>query len=661
MTSARARICAPLLLLSLCFFLSASAADQRNLILITVDTLRADYLSCNGSKKVQTPNIDRLAAGGANFQRVRSAVPLTLPAHASILTALYPSEHGVRDNGTYVLGGDKVTLAEVLKKHGYTTAAFVGSFVLDHRFGLSQGFDVYDDRITETASQLENMEAERSAGAVYSAFANWLETQDLKRPLFLWIHLYDPHAPYVPPEPYRTKYQQQPYAGEIAYVDAIVGKILQQLESRKLIDNGIVALVGDHGESLGEHEETTHSVLIYNATLHVPMLIYAPGVVKPGVKIDSLCRTIDLAPTLLETLNIPDKLGEGVSWKSVMEQKASAPSVIAYSESLYARFNLGWGELQGMEAGKYHYIQSPRPELYDTEKDPAELNNAIQALPAVARDLKQKLESKMHPADTKSQALDEETREKLSSLGYISGSVPSGKAGSVNPRDKMEVSHKIQLGVSYFTKNDYKSAVQTFQSIFLSEKDIPLIYQYLGICYMRLGQLSEAQKVYEGAIKRGIDSSGFHMNLGIILTSAKQFNRARAELEKATEMDPLSVPAYFYLADLIRINGDPAQAIGIYEKALKINPEFVYAVNGLGMANAALKNDEKALQYFRQAIKLDPQSPPGYFNLAVELDQVGHSKEALEAYKKFLAVSEGSEFVELRNRATEAINRLQQR
>lgn len=653
---------APLLLLFLCVSSFVSATDQRNLILITIDTLRADYLSCNGSTKVQTPSIDRLAQGGVNFQNVRTAVPLTLPAHTSILTALYPPEHGVRDNGTYVLAQDRHTLAEVLKQHGYTTAAFVGSFILDHRFGLAQGFDVYDDRITRDPSEMENLDAERNAEAVDAAFAKWLDAYEQKAPAFIWIHLYDPHAPYVPPEPYRTKYQQNPYAGEIAYTDAIVGKILQQLQTRKLIDKSVIALVGDHGESLGEHEETTHSVLIYNATLHVPMLIYAPGVIKPGTKIGSLARTIDLAPTLLEILNLSDKLGEGISWKSAIEQKGNPPAVFAYSESLYAQFNLGWSKLRGVETERYHFIQSPRPELYETQKDPAELNNLVQTLPAVARDLKQKLDSIPEAAPTRAQPLDEETKEKLASLGYVSGSAPPAKSNPVNPRDKMAVSHKIQIGISDFTNGNLLQAAQTFQDILTSEPDIPLLYQYLGICYMRLERFPEAQKTYEAAIKRGIDSSGFRMNLGIINTKERDFSDAQTELETAIKMDSLNVPAYFYLADLLRIKGQPDQAIERYKKALEIDPDFVYAVNGLAMSYAALKNDEKAVQYFEEAVKLQPQNPPGYFNLATELDRIGRSNEALKAYKTFLTLSaDKQELVDLRKKASDAVNRLEPR
>ncbi|PWT87492.1 MAG: hypothetical protein C5B54_12265 [Acidobacteria bacterium] len=655
--------CASMKFLFLCvlcaFVVNPLYADQRNLILFTIDTLRSDYLSCNGSTKVQTPNLDRLANGGANFLQVRTSVPLTLPAHTSIMTGLYPPEHGVRDNGTYVLAKEQTTLAKVLKKQGYSTAAFVGSFILDHRFGLAQGFDFYDDQITQDLSQLENLDAERNAGAVDAAFTKWLAQYKSTGPLFLWIHLYDPHAPYVPPEPYKTKYQQNPYAGEVAYADAIVGKIIQQLQVRKLTDNSMIAVVGDHGEALGEHEETTHSVLIYNATLHVPMLIYAPGLVKPGAKIEALCRTIDLAPTLLEYLNIPDKLGEGISFKATIEQKAPPPYIQAYSESLYARFNLGWSELHGIEKDNYHYILSPRPELYDTQKDPAELNNLIQSLPKVAKDLRQTVEKMQPAAPSKSQALDEETKEKLSSLGYVSGSTPAAKASNVNPRDKMPVSHKIQIGVAQFTQHDFQSAAKTFQNLLETEKDIPLIYQYLGTCLTNLGRLDEAEAVYESALKRGIDSAVIRLNLGIVELQQKKYDSAQAELTNAIKMDRLNVTAYDRLGDLLRYQGKFDQAILNYEKAIEINPDYIYALNGLGMSYVGLKDDTNAVKYFQEAIKRAPQNPIGYFNIAVEYERIGRSDEALNAYKKFLSLNTDQDSAESRKRAADAIRRLE--
>jgi len=330
-------------------FVSATeptAADTKpNLLLITLDTLRADYLSCNGSKKVHTPHIDRLARGGVNFARARTSVPLTLPAHASIMTGNYPPVHGVRDNGSYHLPEEQLTLAEVLDGHGYETAAFIGAVVLDSDFGIAQGFDVYDEGDWGNAIRLENLAAERSADAVHIAFSSWLKGRDGERPFFVWIHLYDPHAPYIPPEPFRKRYADDPYAGEIAYTDAVVGKIVEDLESRKLLDSTLVAVVGDHGEGLGEHGEQTHSLLIYNSTIHVPMLLYFPGRIPSGKTVDHLTRTIDLAPTILDYLSISQTIGQGSSLRPLVEGKNPDEKLVAYSESLYPSLNLASSSL----------------------------------------------------------------------------------------------------------------------------------------------------------------------------------------------------------------------------------------------------------------------------------------------------------------------------
>jgi choline-sulfatase len=652
----RAHWCAPF-----CFFLlcsNLSAADSPNVILITIDTLRADYLSCNGSTKVQTPNIDRLAKNGLNFRRTTTPVPITLPAHSSILTSLYPHQHGVRDNGAYALASNQLTLAEILKRHGYSTAAFVGSFVLDHRFGLAQGFDFYEDQITNDPAQLENIDAERKGDEVVAAFTKWLEGYKRNNPIFVWIHLYDPHAPYEPPEPYRTKYKQNLYAGEVAYADAMVGKILRLFEARAPATNSIIALVGDHGEGLGDHNELTHSVLIYNSTLSVPMMIYAPGRIKPGDSVDSLSRTIDLAPTMLDYLGIKDKLGEGISWKSVVDQGASPPKLYAYSESLYAERNLGWSSLRGIEDEQYHYIEAPEPELYDLQKDPGELNNLVRSFPAVMRSLQGKLPAKTNPK-TSAQPVDEETKEKLESLGYVSGSTASSQSRKIDPKSKMPVVHKILAAINVFVKGDYASAAQQFQNILQEERETPLVYDYLGLCYMRAERYAEARKVFEDALQHGLDSSSFRLNLGIIYMKAKEFGRAQSELEKAVVMDPLNLSAHFYLGDLLRISGKTVQAIEQYKKVLEMNPNYIYAVNGLGMSYAAQGDDEKALEYFSEAVKMQPQNPPGYYNLAVELERTGRTNEALAMYKKFLVMSSGKGFVELRKRATESITKLQ--
>ena len=617
-----------LLFVFFAFFVNPVFSQSRNVILITIDTLRADYLSYNGSIKVQTPNLDHLAKEGANFTRARTSVPLTLPSHTSILTGLYPPSHGVRDNGTYRLDKDQITLAEVMKKHDYATAAFVGSFVLDHRFGLDQGFDVYDDHMQSGPSQMENLEAERNAAAVFASFNSWLNSYRGDKPLFVWIHLYDPHTPYTPPEPFLTKYSGNHYAGEVAYTDSVVGKVVQTLEARKILNNSIIAVVGDHGEGLGEHEERTHSVLIYNSTLHVPMIVFAPGLIQAGINVSSLSRTIDLAPTLLDYAGFTEKFGEGVSLRSKIEKKETA-EITAYSESLYPRLNLGWSELHGLESDQYHFILAPSPELYDVQKDPEEVKNQIQQQPNVAKQLQQQLKGfTTGTSPSPAAQMDEETKEKLSSLGYVSGSTPS-KTTNIDPKDKMAVWNEIQVGLSEFKDGNYAAAVRDFEKLRISNDEILLIYDYLGSCYMSMQQWSNAQKVYSEALKRGYDSSLIRTNLGISYYQIKQFDRAQQELEKAVALDVVNVSAQYRLGDVLRTRGDLEKAAEHYQRALEINPRFFYAANGLGMTYAAMKKDEDALRYFQKSVEMAPENALGYFNLAVQLDHMGRSRMLL--------------------------------
>ena len=520
---------------------TAFSQDGRpNVLLITVDTLRADYVGVNGATEVRTPNLDRLAASGVNFTRARSPVPLTLPSHASIFTGDYPPTHGVRDNGTYRLADMKTTLAEILKTEGYSTAAFVGTFVLDHRFGLAQGFDVYDDRTWSSADMLESLEAERPAGEVYQAFARWLSVYGGDSPFFAWIHLYDPHAPHTPPEPYRGRYRENPYAGEVAYTDAVIGRILSELESLEVLERTLVAVVGDHGEGLGEHNEMTHSLLIYNSTIHVPMILSGTDRVPAGRRVDTLTRTIDLAPTLLDYLGISTKLGEGISLRARIEGEPSEEELTVYSESLYARLNLGWSELRALEAGKYRFILAPVPELYDLDEDPGETENRANVQPRIARQLDRKLQELTVEEASESVTLDAETEAKLRSLGYVSSSRARVKQESsetrTDPKSNMKTWHSLKLAMSQFRKHDYQGSVRTLRSILTSEKDIPAVYEYLGSSHMRLEDYRGAESVYRHALERGIESADFHLNLGLA--------KAAKELEIALALDPRHVTAH---------------------------------------------------------------------------------------------------------------------
>jgi arylsulfatase A-like enzyme/Tfp pilus assembly protein PilF len=590
---------------------------------------------------------------------------MTLPSHASILTGNDPPVHGIRDNGAYRLPDAEVTLAEVLEERGYRTAAFIAAFVLDRRFGLSQGFEVYDDQAWSDVSMLENLEAERNADAVYSVFAEWLNDHNRARPFFAWIHLYDPHAPYTPPEPYRDKYRVDAYAGEVAYTDAVVGKIVGELESKKLMEKTLIAVVGDHGEGLGDHDELTHSLLIYNSTLHVPMLIHGPGLVPAGTEVKELTRVIDLAPTLLDYLGLKQGLGRGKSLRPLTEGKALKEEISAYSESLYPSLNFGWSELKGLESGRYRFIAAPTPELYDMDADPTEKNNLMESLPDVGGRLQNELNEIVAEMESEkshsTQAIDSETEAMLRSLGYVAGSAPEAGSSDVDPKTKMATFNRIQFGIAQFSSKDYRGALETFAKIKETESHIPLVYEYLGSCHMRLEQHQEAERVYREALERGLRSADFHVNLGLIYYYRRQLPPAEKELRAALVLENLNVEAHHRLADVYRTAKNYDSAVEHYQKALDINPSYVFAWNGLGMTLATVGRNEEALSAFREAVRIDPDGAQVYFNLAVLLERMKRDSEALEAYRKFMDLPSGTELVRERERAAAAIQRLESR
>jgi arylsulfatase A-like enzyme/Tfp pilus assembly protein PilF len=640
-----------------------------NLVLITLDTVRADHLSCNGSTSAKTPHLDALARGGVNFTRTRASVPLTLPSHASILTASYPPTHTVRDNGTFRLPDDRLTLAEVLAEHGHDTAAFVGSFVLDRRFGLAQGFDRYYDRTWIDVSILENLEAERNAGAVYAAFERWLDTRGESRPFFAWIHFYDPHAPYDPPEPFRSRYPEDPYAGEIAYADDIIGRLVGDLESRGFGRGTVVAVVGDHGEGLGEHAEGTHSLLIYNSTLHVPMLIHAPGLVPAGKVVNGLTRTIDLAPTLLDLLGISADLGEGESLRRLIdigegeEGGASSAGDPVYSESLYPRLHLGWSELRALESGVYKLIQAPEPELYDIVTDPGERRNLADRQPQIVADLQQRL-AELTEGDSVAEvgSLDPEAIAKLRTLGYLSSSAPAPAAteegSAIDPKSKMADWGRIQRGIFEFSSGDYGAAASIFEEVSATNSDVLLVYDYLGSSHMGLEQWSQAERVYREALAKGLESASFHLDLGLIHEQRGEVVPAMRELRAALALDSGNVTARFHLGNLLRRAGRTEQAAGQYRQAIEINPDYVYAWNGLGMTLATAGRHPEALAAFRRVVEIDPDGARGYYNLAVQLERMRHPAEAAAAYEDFLSRALGDELSAERAQAAAAIERL---
>ena len=360
------------------------AAVVENVVLVTIDTLRADHIGCFGYQLVQTPHLDSLAARGTRFAQAVTPVPLTLPSHASILTGTYPFVHGVRDMGGFVLQESPPTLATLLSQAGFRTAAFVGSVTLDHRYGLNRGFATYDDDMPPAESEAGPRKPERRAEVVVERTLAWLAARPAGR-FFLWVHFFDPHSPYDAPQPFHAQYADHPYDGEVAYADAQLGRLLEAVREQGVSDRTLFVVMGDHGESLGEHGESTHGIFLYDATTRIPLVIAGPGV-PYGKVVQAQVRSIDVMPTILAAVKIKaGDLLQGVSLCPLIEGNGGLPpeSRFALMETIYPRTHLGWSELRAVRTTEWKYIQAPQEELYNLLTDPAESCNVVKSDVAV--------------------------------------------------------------------------------------------------------------------------------------------------------------------------------------------------------------------------------------------------------------------------------------
>jgi arylsulfatase A-like enzyme len=441
--SRTARVLAALLPLVWASDAGSASLRAQNVIIVTLDTTRADVLAAYGTDKVETPALDRLSREGIVFEQATSPVPLTLPAHASLFTGLLPPHHSVRDNVDSPLGDAHTTLAEVLRKNGARTAAFVGSAVVDGRRGLAQGFDIYSDG--QYASR--NPRLRRPANIVVDEATTWIARESMS-PFFVWVHLYDAHAPYSLPEPYRTMYEDAPYLGAIAFMDAQLQRLLTLLDERRLANDTLVIVAADHGEALGDHGEDGHGIFVYQSTVHIPLIVRAPRL-SPRRVLDTV-RLVDLMPTVLDVLRIGPRATDGVSLVPLMTGKIAHLDLDAYSESFYpSRF--GWANLRALRAGRFKLVSAPRPELYDLEKDPTETRNiygeridlAVLMGAALDRIAKPAAGDSIEPPPSNSDVI-----QRIASLGYVSptrplrGETPNNRSPD-DPKDCIDVYNAI--------------------------------------------------------------------------------------------------------------------------------------------------------------------------------------------------------------------------
>ena len=575
-----------------------------NVVFITIDTLRPDHLGCYGDKQIRTPNIDTLAADGTRFERAYTAVPVTLPSHTVIFTGTYPTLSGVHDFAANKLSPTQATLASVLKDNGYTTGAVIGSAVLDSRFGLNHGFDFYYDHFDFNRLQESNLdEMERPGNIVADVTLDWL-SKNYQKKFFLWMHLYDPHYPYRPPAPYSEEYRDRPYDGEIAFADAQVGRLIEFLKNKGLYQNTLIILSGDHGESLGEHGEKTHGFFIYNATLHVPLIIHLPGDMHART-VQNLVNLADIMPTVLAALNIqlPAHV-QGQSLLPIISPKKEDNARSLYAETFLPRLHFNWSELRGVETENYHFINAPKPELYDLRKDPGETHNLFAEKKAVTEEMRVRL-AKLIQQYTAGQELAEKTgldpvlMERLKSLGY------AGFSGGSNS------------GANIHALPDPKDRIQTYELFSDAMAD------------SQHGQYAESIEKLNAALKTDPDSVPGHYLQGLNYYRTREFPKSVAELERVLQLSPNYALAAFQLGLAYGRNGDFDKSISMLQRALELDPTNFDAAYNAGVAYLQKKMVPEAAAAFRKSLEIAPDYALAHRSLGEVLLYQGETENAL--------------------------------
>jgi arylsulfatase A-like enzyme/Tfp pilus assembly protein PilF len=622
------------------------APRARNLLLVSIDTLRADHLGSYGYAGAQTPRLDSLARSGLRFARATTVVPLTLPAHASLLTGTFPAWHGVRDNGGFYLGDDQATLAETLRDKGYRTGGFVSSFVLDGRWGIAQGFETYfDDFDLEKFGGQAGMDViQRKGSETVDHAVAWLGA-DRDRPFFAWVHLYDPHTPYEAAEPYRSRFPATlvgAYDAEIAVADAQVGRLLDALDVAGRLDDTVVVVTGDHGEMLGEHGEATHGFFIYEAATHIPVIVAGPGV--PARAVDDRIRIVDLMPTALELLGVPVPAAvQGVSLMPVT--RGQRLSLIAQSESWYPRYHYGWSELLSVQDERFHYIRAPRPELYDLQADPRELQDRsgddAARLAALDRALETHLQRTASATAAKGpQAVDSETEEKLAALGYV-GASGGGRHMEDRPRgdpkDKIGLYNLIKQASGASAEGRLDEAIAKVQEALRADPEIVEAYMLLGNFQKKARQPEEAIASYRRALERDPEHQGALFSLAVAYKDQGRLEEARLGFERARALDPRNGRVLWQLADLFVRRGDHDQAQAVIQDALSRKVEEHRFLLKLGESQIEAKRYDDAEKSLRLALEKKPDLDTANFNLGLVHEERGEIDRAVAAYQAELA------------------------
>jgi arylsulfatase A-like enzyme/Tfp pilus assembly protein PilF len=619
--------------------------EQLNVVLITLDTLRADHLGAYGSTDVRTPNLDQLAREGVVFEQVMTTAPLTLPAHSSIMTGQFPPRHGVRDNGGFFLGPEQTTLAEVLSAQGFQTGATVGAFVLDSKWGLDQGFEVYQDDFDLTDVKAMSLASvKRPGNEVVDLALKWMEGVGDQR-FFSWLHLYDPHAPYESPEPYRSEYRGHPYRGAIAFTDAQVGRVLSFLRDRGLADRTIVIVTADHGESLGEHGEETHGFFVYESSMHVPLIVRAPfGAITPGRRVAQPVRTVDIMPTVLDVLQMdaPRSLA-GVSLAPLLAGAGSDVVTEGYGEAMYPLHHYGWSDLTAMRSDRYKLIDAPRPELYDLERDPKELTNLFTERASVADAMLRRLREQKRemasaaPAMPKNEDVDPETRARLAALGYVGSFVATSNEPSndrADPKDKIDLFNLMTTARDVAKNVDQgPEAISMLNRVVADDPNVIDAWFMLGNEYFKAGKFPEAVSQFKRALDLKPDYDLAIINMANAYRSLGQDDAALAGYEHYVTVDPRNAYVRYQIGEIYLDRGDLPHADTAFAEALTIDPKLASARVATGVLAFQRGQLDEAERHLRAALALKEDVRLAHFNLALIAEARGDDRAAAASYR----------------------------
>jgi arylsulfatase A-like enzyme/Flp pilus assembly protein TadD len=621
---------------------TVARAASPNVVLITIDTVRADRVGCYGYREAHTPNLDALAREGVLFRTVVASIPLTLPSHCSIMTGTYPTVHGVRDNLGYTMGDSPPTLATMLKQRGYSTAAFVGADVLDPQRGLNRGFDTYSCPLRRKMGRnnplvFNLIELQRGAEEVVEDALGWLSAQPDRsaKPFFVWIHLYDPHMPYDPPARFRALLRD-PYDGEIAYADYALGKAFEYLKQHNLYDSTLIVAASDHGESFGEHGEYAHGYFIYDTTLLVPLIIKPPlGAGIAAHRSDAPVRTIDIAPTVLQFLDIappPSMQGVGLL-SSLLGRTASSPTGVTYCETFYPS-EFGWSALRALRSGRFKYIDAPRPELYDLAADPQENHNLYQSKRDAALDLKTQFDSllaRITPKEPPQRAaLSPAQVEALASLGYVatSGPIAVGKPGHPlpDPKDELPTYKTLSTATQMAAEGKCDRALPSLTRLTQEQPGLYLGQLTLAKCELASGKYEAAESALDSALRVSPGNLDAVFYKGICLFQESRFKEALPSLQLVTKALPNEPYAHFYLGSIYEREGSAGPALAEFQQCAAIDPNFEVAVYKVGYLLAKSGKFAEASVEFKKVAEMDPGNASAHFNLALAYAKSG--KEA---------------------------------